>query len=148
MEEIRHRVGVDAPIAAVYDAVATREGETGWWTRDVEGESKVGGQLAFRFGGPDRVAVMEIVELTPPRRVVWRCVQGPDEWLGTSITFDLRTDGDETVVLFTHSGWREPVEFMHHCSTAWGYYLLSLKHGLEGGKASPWPDNEKISSWG
>ena len=91
---------------------------------------------------------MKIIELTPPRRVVWRCVDGPDEWKGTTLTFDLRADGDETVVVFTHAGWHEPVEFMHHCTTAWGYYLLSLKHGLEGAKATPWPDNELISSWG
>ena len=37
---------------------------------------------------------------------------------------------------------------MHHCSTAWGYYLLSLKHALSGGKATPWPESEQVSSWG
>jgi hypothetical protein len=91
---------------------------------------------------------MELVELSPNDRVAWRCVDGPDEWKDTTLTFDLRDDGDESVVVFTHAGWREPVEFMHHCSTEWAYFLLSLKHGLEGGTATPWPDNEKISSWG
>jgi uncharacterized protein YndB with AHSA1/START domain len=148
MAEIRHRIGVDAPITDVYEAVATREGTRRWWTREVEGESRVGGELAFRFGRPEPSAVMELVELTPPARVEWRCVRGPDDWRGTSVTFDLRDGGDETVLVFTHGGWREPVEFMHHCSTAWGYYLLSLKHALEDGRATPWPDNEPISSWG
>ncbi|HEY2813358.1 MAG TPA: SRPBCC domain-containing protein [Acidimicrobiales bacterium] len=147
MADIRHRVGVNAPVAEVYDAVATREGTERWWTRDVEGEAQVGGELAFRFGRPDPSAVMQLVELTSPSRVVWRCVRGPNEWLDTTVTFDLRAEGDETVVVFTHAGWREPVEFMHHCSTKWGIYLLSLKHGLEGAKATPWPDTEKISSW-
>jgi uncharacterized protein YndB with AHSA1/START domain len=147
MEDIRHRVGINAPITDVYDAFATREGGTRWWTRDVQGDDSVGGKLEYRFGGPERAATMEVVDLTPPSRVVWRCVQGPDVWVGTTLTFDLRANGDETVVVFTHAGWREPVEFMHHCSTAWAYYLLSAKHGLEGGKATPWPDNEKISSW-
>jgi len=55
--------------------------------------------------------------------------------------------GDETVVLFTHAGWAEPVEFLHHCSTRWAYFLMSLKHALEGGEATPWPRDEKISSW-
>ena len=71
---------------------------------------------------------------------------------GTTITFELRGDDSdgETVVLFTHAGWREPVEFMHHCSTRWGYFLISLKHALEGGAggpATPWPHDEKVSSW-
>jgi uncharacterized protein YndB with AHSA1/START domain len=147
MEEIRHRVGINAPIDDVYEALATPSGAARWWSRDVEGDGTVGGRLVFRFGGPERVAVMELVELTP-NRVVWRCVKGPDEWLGTTVTFDLQTNGDETVVLFTHAGWREPVEFMHHCSTKWGYFLLSLKHGLEGGTPTPWPDDELVSSWG
>jgi hypothetical protein len=30
------------------------------------------------------------------RGVAWRCVQGPDEWVGTMITCDLSTDGVET----------------------------------------------------
>ena len=125
------------------------EGLSQWWTNDVEGDARVGGELAFFFGGPDRVAKMEVVESSRPSRVVWRGAPGgPDEWVDTTFTFELRAEGDETVVLFTNAGWREPVEFMHHCSTAWAYYLLSLKHGLEGGKATPFPRNELVSSWG
>ena len=148
MDDIRHLVGINAPIEEVYEALATREGGTRWWTRDVHGDDGVGGKLEFRFGGPDRVVVMELAELTPPARVVWRCIQGPEEWLGTTITFDLRADGDETVVLSTHAGWREPAEFMHHCSTKWGTFLLSLKHGLEGAEGARWPDDVKVSSSG
>ena len=147
MGEIRHRVGIDAPIGEVYEAFATREGGARWWSQDVRGDDGVGGKLEFRFGGPELVATMELVELTSPDRVVWRCVAGPGEWIGTTISFDLTANGDETVVLFTHAGWAQPVEFMHHCTTAWGYYLLSAKHALEGGRANPWPRNEKISSW-
>jgi uncharacterized protein YndB with AHSA1/START domain len=148
MESIRHRVGINAPTADVYAALATREGVTGWWTRDIDGDDTVGGRLEFWFGRPHASAVMQVEELTPLQRVAWRCVEGPDEWLDAPITFDLKADGDETVVMFQHGGWREPVEFMHHCSTAWGYYLLSLKRDLEDGKGTPWPDNMKISSWG
>jgi uncharacterized protein YndB with AHSA1/START domain len=148
MEDIRHRIGVNAPITEVYEAIATREGTATWWTRDVRGEDGEGNTLEFWFGGPERAASMELVELTAPQRVVWRCVEGPAEWIGTTITFDLSKVDDETVVLFSHAGWAEPVEFMHHCSTAWGYFLLSLKAALEGRTATPYPENAKISSWG
>jgi hypothetical protein len=52
------------------------------------------------------------------------------------------------VLLFTHASWREPVEFMHHCSTKWAYFLLGLKAWLEGGEATPFSDDMNISSWG
>ncbi len=148
MYDIGHRVGMNAPLGEVYEALATREGVARWWTRDVEGESKPGGRLAFGFGHPEPWVAMEVVELVPLTRVQWRCVEGPDEWKGTTITFDLKASGDETTVLFTHAGWREPVEFMQHCSTKWGYFLLGLKAGFEDGKATPWPNDMPVSSWG
>ena len=47
-----------------------------------------------------------------------------------------------------HADWREPAEFMHHCSTKWAYFLLGLKAGLEGGSATPYPGDMAISTWG
>ena len=44
--------------------------------------------------------------------------------------------------------WREPVDFMFHCSTKWAYFLLGLKASLEGGKGTPFPGDLQISSWG
>ena len=73
--------------------------------------------------------------------------QGPAEWVGTTVTFDLKTTGGETVLLFTHADWREPVEFMHHCSTKWGVFLISLKSLLETGKGAPAPNDIKLDSW-
>jgi uncharacterized protein YndB with AHSA1/START domain len=148
MNDIRHRVGVAAPAARVYEALATREGLSGWWTSDVRGESEVGEKLAFFFGGTEPAAVMEVTDLVPGRRVAWRCVGGAGDWVGTTFTFDLQDADDETAILFTNAGWREPIEFMHHCSTKWAYFLLTLRAGLQGGKATPFPDDEKISNWG
>ena len=144
MPDIRHRVVIDAPAGAIYDAIATPDGVATWWTRDVRGGVTEGDDIEFWFGGAKASAVMRLVELAPPSRVVWRCEQGPDEWIGTTQTFDLREQDGETVVMFTHADWSEPVEFMHHCSTRWGYFLLSLKHQLERDAGTPWPDDEKF----
>ena len=129
--------------------VATREGLSQWWTNDVVGDDTVGGRLEFRFGGSDRVAVMDVIESTSPSRVVWRGAEGgPVEWKDTIFTFDLLADGDETVVLFTNAGWRVPVKVMHDCTTPWASYRPSLKHGLKGDKAARTPTTSTVSSWG
>jgi hypothetical protein len=39
------------------------------------------------------------------------------------------------------------VEFMHHCSTKWAVFLLSLKSALETGKGAAWPNEIKLDSW-
>jgi len=145
MADILHRVGIKSSVNEVYKALATREGAAAWWTDNTEGESKVGGVIQFRFGsgGFD----MKVLELQPGKRVLWQVVDGPEEWLGTKISFDLKQNGDWTIVLFKHEGWKEPVEFMHHCSTKWAVFLLSLKSLLENGKGRPWPDEIKLDSW-
>jgi uncharacterized protein YndB with AHSA1/START domain len=142
MPDIRHRVVISAPLPKVYEAVATTNGVSEWWTRDgVKGESSEGSRLQFFFGQPKPAAVMEVTRLDPEGHVRWACVEGADEWVGTTITFDLTRQGDDTVVLFTHADWREPVDFMAHCSARWAYFLFSLKSYLEIGKGTPFPED-------
>jgi len=148
MVDIRHRVGITTDPHRVYDALATSKGLAQWWTTDVEGDAAPGETLRFFFGGPDASASFEVVEQDPAGRVQWRCVGGPEDWVGTDVVFDIRTSGEETVLQFAHANWREPTEFMGHCSTKWAYFLLGLKSGLEGGTFTAYPDEVKISSWG
>jgi hypothetical protein len=146
MADILHKVGIkSSSVADVYKALATRDGLAGWWTTDTTGVTDVGGTIAFRFGagGID----MKVVELQPAKRVLWEVVAGPVEWLGTKVSFDLRQEGDWAILLFKHMGWKEPVEFMHHCSTKWGMFLLSLKSLVEKGKGTPAPDDIKLDAW-
>ena len=147
MVDILHRVGVVTPSPRkVYDALTTVDGLSAWWTDDTSGSGQVGGLLEFRFppvGGFD----MKVVGVEPAERVAWRVVDGPEEWIGTTVDWRLRQDGDYTIVLFTHAGWREPVEFMHHCSTKWGSYLMSLKSFVETGIGAPAPRDVQISDW-
>jgi hypothetical protein len=90
---------------------------------------------------------MKILDLDPDKTVVWQVVKGPEEWLGTKIRFGLTREDDFTIVLFRHEGWKEPVEFMAHCSTKWATFLMSLKALGETGKGRPSPDDVRISNW-
>ena len=145
MVDILHRVGIVSSPDDVYEALSTREGLSAWWTNVTQGESKVGGVLQFRFeaGGFD----MKVLELDPAKHVLWQVVDGPEEWIGTRIRWELKQEGDYTIVLFKHQGWKEPVEFMHHCSTKWATFLMSLKMLVETGTGAPAPRDVKIDSW-
>ncbi|MFI7589085.1 SRPBCC domain-containing protein [Spongisporangium articulatum] len=147
MMDILHRIGIEnSSPTTVYDALTTVDGLAGWWTEDTSGQAGEGGTVAFRFppvGGFD----MEVLAAKPGERVEWRLVDGPEEWVGTTIDWQLRQDGDWTIVLFGHRGWREPVEFMHHCSSKWGSFLMSLKSMVETGTGHPAPHDVQISDW-
>jgi uncharacterized protein YndB with AHSA1/START domain len=151
MVDIIHRIGIKAPIAKVYSALSTVEGVAGWWTRETTGESRPGGTVNVRFLSPtgDEVGRMEfeMVELIPNTEVRWRFRAGPEEWIGTDVTFTLSQNGDTTVVLFGHRNWREAVEFTAHCSMKWATFLLSLRALVETGKGRPSPDDLKIDNW-
>jgi len=147
MYDIRHRVGIAAPATAVYDKLTSTAGLESWWAQTVTGDPTPGGKLTFYFGRLDASIVMEVVDSTPDTHVRWRCVDGPSEWIDTTFDFDLNATDSETIMLFTNVGWREPVEFMHHCSTKWGQYFLSLKASVETGEGRPHPRDEMISSW-
>ncbi|MES2524419.1 MAG: SRPBCC domain-containing protein [Gemmatimonadota bacterium] len=145
MADILHRVGIKGSLDGVYQALATREGLAGWWTSNTQGDSTVGGTIQFRFGagGFD----MKVLELQPATRVRWQVADGPPEWTGTTVTFDMRQEDEYAIVLFRHEGWKEPVEFMHHCSTKWAVFLMSLKRLLETGTGHPDPHDVKIDNW-
>jgi uncharacterized protein YndB with AHSA1/START domain len=144
--DILHRVAVKAPVSAVYSALTTTGGIAGWWTTNTRGDGSAPGgvlQLGFGAGGFD----LKVEDLDAGKRVLWEVVDGPEEWIGTRVRWELAQDGDYAVVLFKHEGWREPVEFMHHCSTKWAIFLMSLKSLIETGEGAPDPRDVKIDNW-
>ncbi|GAA2629254.1 SRPBCC domain-containing protein [Actinomadura fulvescens] len=146
MADILHRIGVEqSSPQKVYDALTTLDGLSGWWAEKTTGNPDLGGVIAFQFaaGAFD----MKVTELDPGRLVRWEVVAGPPEWVGTTVHWDLRQEGDSAIVLFKHEGWREQVEFMNHCSTKWATFLMSLKQLLETGQGAPDPLDVRISDW-
>jgi uncharacterized protein YndB with AHSA1/START domain len=151
MMDIVHRIGIKAPAAQVYAALATIDGLSGWWTTDTTGSAEPGGHVAFRFhtAAGDEIGGfgMDVIEQTPEHAVHWQVKDGPVEWVGTHIEFVLSRQDDHTIVMFGHRDWREPGEFMAHCSTKWATFLLSLRDLVETGRGQPAPHDLKISNW-
>jgi uncharacterized protein YndB with AHSA1/START domain len=146
MADILHRIGTTTDPDAVYHALATIDGLAAWWTTDTQGDATPGGTIRFRFGDVGGFD-MRVLDQRPNERVEWEVTEGPEEWLGTRVRFELTQDDGYTVVNFTHAGWREPVEFMSHCSTKWATFLLSLKQYAETGSGAPHPEDVQISNW-
>ena len=146
MVDILHKVGAKASKEAFYKALTTIDGLASWWTIETEGDAGVGGVIHFRFGTLGFFK-MKVLELKSASRVVWEVMDGPEDWIGTRVIFDLKQEDDFAIVLFRHAGWREPSEGMHHCSTKWAIFLMSLKALVETGKGAPAPGDIKIDNW-
>lgn len=141
MVDILHKVGITAEPARVVAALTTVDGIRSWWSSDATGAATKGGEFTFRGGA------MRVIDAAS-ETVRWQYFGPAQDWVGTEVTFRLKQAEDQTFVFFTHSGWREPVEFMHHCSTKWATYLLSLKALLETGEGRPAPRDVKIEKNG
>jgi uncharacterized protein YndB with AHSA1/START domain len=143
MNEINHQVGIKAAPDAVYELLTTDRGLSQWWTHDASGAGEPGSVIRFRFNGsgPD----FSVVELVPNQLVRWKHAGSmPQAWMGTDIQFKLRSEEGQTFVRFSHYNWKEPTDFMAHCSTKWAVFLLSLKDRAETGKGRPFPHDIQI----
>ena len=151
MIDIIHRIGIKTPADKVYKALTTLEGLGGWWTKEVKGEERIGGRIEFFFRSKAGELIgkmeMEVKELSDSKKVTWQCTEGPAEWIGTDITYELSAADSQTIVLFGHRNWKEAVEMTSHCSMKWAVFLLSLREYLETGKGKPSPDDLKIDNW-
>ena len=151
MADITHRIGIKSSAQNVYKALSTIDGLAGWWTDDVSGSSEIGGKIQFTFkslkGDVLGQMVMQVTALEPNKKVHWRCLEGPAEWIGTDITFDLTQQDEYTILIFGHRNWREVVEFTGHCSMKWAVFMLSLRDLVLTGKGKPSPNDIKIDNW-
>lgn len=142
MPNICHTISTSAGKAAAMAAITTLDGLNGWWTSGTRGDPAEGGELQFHFGGPSlEMSVISVDE----SEVIWSCIGGPEEWLGTKLTFRLQTaEEGGTAIYFTHAGWAEETPFHYHCSMKWAVFMLSLKGHLDRGEGRPFPDDIKI----
>src|SRR5688572_31724031 len=113
MPDILHRVGIKASPDAVYEALTTLKGLSGWWTSDTRGDPNTNGVIQFRFG--DSRTDAKVLDLKRGELVLWEVLDAHADWIGTKIRFELKQDRDITFILFKHEGWKAPTDFMHHC---------------------------------
>jgi uncharacterized protein YndB with AHSA1/START domain len=115
--------------------LTTPEGVRSWWTADADLDANVGGGGEFRFYGGEKITRVRIDELTPPRRVAWTVVDSfRPEWVGTTITFDLRSTAEGTELLFAQRGYPQADENYAVCTTGWGIYFTRLSEHLKTGR--------------
>jgi uncharacterized protein YndB with AHSA1/START domain len=145
MPDILHRIKINASPQRVYDALTLQEGLSNWWSRDAAAKPKVGSVAEFGFNKRSTVVKLQITQLDPNVRVAWRCVNGPEKWIGTEFAFDLEPiDEQASILRFAHRGFAETDDFFMHCNTKWGYFLQSLKAYIETGKGTPHPEELKL----
>jgi len=132
MPDIHHLIRFGVPVDEVFAAISTEDGIRSWWTPDVRLDSEQGGSGEFRFYGGEKETRVRIDALDAPRQVAWTVVESfRPEWLGTTISFDLRPLDAGSELRFAQRGYPHADENFALCTTGWGVYLGRLQQELD-----------------
>ena len=145
MKSIYHQLRIAAPAEKVYEAITTQKGLAGWWTPGTTAKAETTSIARFEFG-QKYFKEMKVTKLEPSRKVEWLCVKGYEEWIGTTITFEIETDEKSTVLFFHHDGWKEYTRGFAGCTYDWAIFLRSLRLLCETGKGTPYPNHHSLTN--
>src|SRR5450759_662125 len=119
-------VTLTSPPAAVFDALTTTAGLSGWWCPSVSGSGLQGGELTFLFGNDP--LVMRVDAAARPSAVRWTALafEPLPDWVGTTISFDVTpAENGGSRVRFRHTGMTPRLDCYSFCSQSWQGYLAS-----------------------
>jgi uncharacterized protein YndB with AHSA1/START domain len=130
-------IEVHAEPKAVYEMVATRSGLASFWTPDVEGEDREGGELTFGFAQAPARLPMRITRLEAPETIEWSSAGPWPFWGGTTVLWSFAASEHGTKVVFRHLGWADGTPEYDFGSVAltWALVVARLKDVVEGGGA-------------
>ena len=142
MSDYTTTVRIDSAPKEIFSAILDTRN---WWNESIVGSSsRVGDEFAFEVQGLHRTRI-EVTEVVPHERVEWRVldnafafVADQTEWIGNRIVFELRPDGDATILTFTQYGLVPEYECFDVCSNAWRFFVAdSLRNLAESGRGMP-----------
>ena len=136
MASIKHLFHISSPREKVYQTVSTVKGIGDWWSVGTNGDYKIGGVVSVPFGN---IVTMKFkpTEMKQNEKVLWECIEGPPDWIGTTIGFTLDENEGKTRVRFEHAGWKETGDHYAACSFSWGRYMESIRQLCQAGKGTP-----------
>lgn len=135
MADIKHYVIIKVGPEKIYEAVTTQDGLANWWAKQTTAKPEPGFVNVFTFGKIRNE--MKVTKLVPNTKVEWECIQSIDEWVGTTISFDLEEKDGRTILRFAHSGWKAVTDTFAECNYNWALFMKSLKSLCETGTGTP-----------
>jgi Activator of Hsp90 ATPase homolog 1-like protein len=113
-----------------------------WWARDAgealsrqktefEGQSKKLNDEFIIRSGDRHYSKQKLIEVIPDKKVVWQVIdckinwleKDKTEWTNTKMVFEITTNGDKTVLQFTHVGLIPEKECYENCERGWDFLI-------------------------
>ena len=141
MEKITFDIEIAMPLSSVYEIMTTLGGLRSWYSRDITGDPKKGGELKLGFG-PDQATHVAVTDYRKNKMLTWTVLRSTfskdKSEFPTTVRIDLAESGGRgTLVKFSQGGWNEITEFYRISGYQWEKALQSLKLVCETGRGEP-----------
>jgi len=102
-----------------------------WWSKDYEGSStKLNDEFVICHPGA-HYSKQRLFEVIPGEKVVWLVIashldwikKNKGEWTNTKMIFEITTNGDKTLLHFTHEGLVPEKECYAMCERGWNMVI-------------------------
>jgi uncharacterized protein YndB with AHSA1/START domain len=135
MEAIRHFLLIKTTPEKVFQAITTEEGLKSWWAKQAIARPEPGFVNVFTFGKFRNE--FKVTKLVPNQIAEWLCIHSIEEWIGTTVSFDVEKKDGNSILRFSHSGWKEASDTFAKCNYDWAHFMKSLKLLCETGEGTP-----------
>jgi hypothetical protein len=141
MEKITFTADIAMPVGSVYEIMTTLGGLRSWYSRDITGDPKKGGELKLGFG-PDQATYVTVTDYRKNKMLTWTVLRSTFSKDASEFPTVIRIDFAEspsrgTLISFTQGGWSEITEFYRINGYQWEKALKSLKLVCETGRGEP-----------
>lgn len=140
--DIKHEFSINTTAEKLFEAFTTEAGLNGWWTKDCDIDTQVGGVSKTRFNDKGVEMEFRTDELKSGEHMLWTCTNNPNpSWPGTKLYFGIASSDNGVTFRFNHYGWdaqwkgQLPYE---QTKGGWEHFMKSLKDYLETGTGEPW----------
>ncbi|MGN6616135.1 MAG: SRPBCC family protein [Ilyomonas sp.] len=104
---------------------------TKWWSKDFDGSStKLNDEFVINHPG-QHDSKQKLIEIIPGKKIAWLVTESKlnwlddnkEEWTNTKMIFEISTNGDKTVLHFTHEGLVPEQECYVQCEKGWNIII-------------------------
>lgn len=115
-----------------------------WWAKSFTGKAlNLGDTFRVEFG--TTWVNFKISEAIPGKKIVWYVtdsylpwLKDKKEWNDTQVVYEISSDGNKTVIDFTHVGLQPQIECYGNCEKGWTRFAtISLQKFINEGKGLP-----------
>jgi len=141
MEKITFDIEIAMPMSSVYEIMTTLGGLRSWYSRDITGDPKKGGELKLGFG-EDQATHIEVADYRKNKMLKWTVVRSTFSKNAADFPTTIQVSLSEspsrgTLLSFSQGSWNEITEFYRINGYQWEKALASLKLVCETGRGEP-----------